>query len=137
MKNTWGSPRIVVEQFAPNEYVAACFQLACSVWSDNNGHDSDPTYDRGGENNTHAQNACGNAANQYITDNNGMITVKEYSSDLGWLDCNITYPTSGTIAVGTYVTWETYTYDSNGRVSRTWHHHGVASASDSSHPNRS
>ena len=136
MKNTWGSPRIVVEQFAPNEYVAACFQLACNVWQPG-GSDEIPTYDGHGanrvENNTHSANACGSAANQYITDNNGTITVREYSSDQGWLDCEILSPTSGTISVGDYVSWNTYSGDGK----RTWHHHGVASAADSSHPNRS
>ena len=29
MKKRWVEPRVQVEEFMPNEYVAACFQLVC------------------------------------------------------------------------------------------------------------
>lgn len=31
MKKKWEEPRIMVQQFAPNEYVAACYNISCNV----------------------------------------------------------------------------------------------------------
>lgn len=31
MKKTWVDPRIEVQQFVPNEYVAACYTLVCAI----------------------------------------------------------------------------------------------------------
>lgn len=48
MKEMWETPRIAVEKFAANEYVAVCYQLAC-ITRDNNENmpkkqDSDEAY---------------------------------------------------------------------------------------------
>lgn len=51
MKMRWEEPRIEVQKFIPNEYVAACWRINCNVptgfgFIDNNGNDQ---YDRGDE----------------------------------------------------------------------------------------
>lgn len=35
MKKAWETPRIVIQKFEPNEYVAACYTLVCAIpgWS--------------------------------------------------------------------------------------------------------
>ena len=38
MKMRWEEPRIEVQKFMPNEYVAACFQLACHRGSKGNSY---------------------------------------------------------------------------------------------------
>lgn len=49
MKMRWEEPRIKVQKFMPNEYVAACYNIGCNVptgfgFIDNNGNDR---YDQG------------------------------------------------------------------------------------------
>lgn len=51
MKKQWASPRVLVQAFEANEYVAACWKIKCNVptgygFIDNNGNDR---YDRGDE----------------------------------------------------------------------------------------
>lgn len=51
MKKQWASPRVLVQEFEANEYVAACWKIKCNVptgygFIDNNGNDR---YDRGDE----------------------------------------------------------------------------------------
>ena len=33
MKKMWSEPRIAVQEFVPNEYVAACWEVGCVVGS--------------------------------------------------------------------------------------------------------
>lgn len=43
MKKTWQAPRILVQEFEANEYVATCYQLYCAISGDGKGgvsHDS-------------------------------------------------------------------------------------------------
>ncbi len=37
MKKTWQAPRILVQEFEANEYVAACYSLFCKVSGDGHG----------------------------------------------------------------------------------------------------
>ena len=37
MKKTWQAPRILVQEFETNEYVAACYSLYCMVAGDGEG----------------------------------------------------------------------------------------------------
>ena len=78
--------------------------------------------------------SCSKAENNVISDNNGTITVRENSSDQGWLPCDIVNTDIKEIKVGTYVEWKTYAANGDGRI---WVHKGSASAVDSAHPNRS
>lgn len=135
MVKEWTKPMLVIQEFEPNEYVAACWSLACTV----PGSDPIPSYDRyGKENNTHGSAGCGNPANQIISDNNGVLTVMENSADQGLLEARITSPTDwAEVYAGMVVTWETSSMDSTTGQMRTWHHSGTAQSVDSSHPNRS
>lgn len=51
MKKTWQAPRILVQEFEANEYVAACYSLYCMVagngekWTGNKTFDRDVTWD--------------------------------------------------------------------------------------------
>lgn len=50
MKKTWQAPRILVQEFEANEYVAACYSLYCMVAGDGKGKyidDADFNYDVG------------------------------------------------------------------------------------------
>ena len=31
MKKKWETPRMMIQEFAPNEYVAACYTLVCAI----------------------------------------------------------------------------------------------------------
>ena len=37
MKKTWQAPRILVQEFETNEYVAACYSLYCKISGDGKG----------------------------------------------------------------------------------------------------
>ena len=51
MKKTWQAPRILVQEFEANEYVAACYSLFCMVagngekWTGDQKFDRDVTWD--------------------------------------------------------------------------------------------
>lgn len=121
-KEKWETPIIFVQRFMPNEYVAACWELACIQ-----GKYGDDGMDHSG--------TCGSAANNVISDNNGKVTVTERSNDQGWLSCKITNKDSWTdVGTGTYVEWETYAANGDGRV---WKHKGTAGGLYPGHPNRS
>ena len=38
MKKTWQAPRILVQEFETNEYVAACYSLYCAISGDGEGN---------------------------------------------------------------------------------------------------
>ena len=57
MKKMWAEPRVQVQEFIPNEYVAACFKLACRRGSEGNSYPDDFWY--GGE------RGCQSFANRY------------------------------------------------------------------------
>lgn len=150
MSKTWETPRVLVEEFEENEYVAACYNVVCDVdaandvekkWMISTGlwwPREISNYDAG---QTHSSTACGSLGNYYIQDNNndgkfdGMI---ENSSDLGRLTCTIytdaSYKSQANwsgITSGQTVYWTT-SYEN-----RTWHHQGMVGTQDASHPNRS
>lgn len=120
MKMRWEEPRIEVQQFMPNEYVAACWGVSCSVEAAH----------------------CGMQTNQWVIDDDGNGTVDrmiETGTDgLGDLTCTLytgldyksTASFSG-VTTGSYIYWTTTSGD------RTWHHQGRVVGTDSSHPNRS
>ena len=115
MKEMWEAPRIAVEQFAANEYVASCWGVGCDATASNDWekkHDSPyaKSYDRWGNpteyytwneyntlnsglSNSHSTDHCGNSGNQVIFDynNDGIADqMKEVGTDgLGDLICTI------------------------------------------------
>lgn len=44
MKKTWQAPRIQVQEFETNEYVATCYSLYCKVAGDGEGHFYEKTW---------------------------------------------------------------------------------------------
>lgn len=145
MKMRWEEPRIEVQQFMPNEYVAACWGVSCLVdeandvekgWMLNNWESN---YENG---QTHDAAHCGMQTNQWVIDDNGDGKVDrmiETGTDgLGNLTCTLytgsNYKTQASfsgVTTGSYIYWTTSAGD------RTWHHQGRVVGTDSSHPNRS
>lgn len=143
MKKQWTSPRILVQEFEANEYVAVCWGVGC-LWKDANDAEWSfkPWYlDK--PNVSHAADHCGLANNQVIrdTNNDGTVdTMIEIGTDgLGELPCTIfsdpdyNNPLSVTqVQPGNKIYWTTSAAD--GRV---WHHQGVVEPDSPAHPNRS
>ena len=140
------TPRMTGETFAANEYIAACWAIACD-WGIQGGAT--------GMNNPHAWwerddaihtlrtdgSGCGHANNQYITENaDGSFSIMEINTQgLGNLNTRLTtnsnyWDLSSSITgvePGDKIYWTT----SSGN--RTWYHSGTVSTADYGHPNRS
>lgn len=138
MKMRWEEPRIEVQQFMPNEYVAVCWGVACSTGAANE-------YEASIHNSAqdHRSEYCGTKGHQWLTDGNNDGTpesMSEIGTDgLGTLACTIytdgTYGTKGNIRdvkVGDYIYWTTSSGDR-----RVWHHQGLVTETTPGHPNRS
>lgn len=75
MKKMWEEPSIQVQEFMPNEYVAACWYIACDYGQGEKGH-----YDPRGEyHDAYADGTgCGHAENQVIRERTkGVFTIRE------------------------------------------------------------
>lgn len=152
MKLEWKNPSIQVQEFEPNEYVAVCWGVSCSVEAANNVEKSwtqgfpkwvngkwcSNNYDAG---QTHASDHCGKLTNQWVIDDNndGIVDrmIETGTDGLGNLTCRLTNSTYSSTAsfngveIGSYIYWTT------SADNRTWHHQGKVIGTDSSHPNRS
>ena len=146
MKTKWITPKTEIETFAPNEYIAVCWGVGCSVDAANsyerrNGPSRwESWWDLGC---THDAAHCGASGNQVIQDyNNDGIADKmiETGTDgLGDLSCTIytdaTYRTIrdvSSVKVNNYIYWTTSAAD--GRV---WHHQGLVTGTVAGRPNAS
>ena len=115
------------EAFVADEYVAACYFLACKRgtdgWDGNVAHwDYHAEY---GRNVSHSPlgtaNTCGDkTANRVITDNGGVFEkVQEHNGEQGWLDG--TYcgyddnDNSNTLSAGDTVYWSTFSENKDRR----------------------
>ena len=49
MKMRWEEPRIEVQKFIPNEYVAACYNISCNVREGYYETNGEPGYKAGGK----------------------------------------------------------------------------------------
>lgn len=144
MKKRWATPRAVVEEFEPNEYVAACYNIRCNVNAANSVEKGwmlnwwESNYENV---QTHAADRCGSYGSYYVIDDNNdgvFDRMIEKSPDLGELSCTLytsaEYNNQGSwngIHSGDYIYWTT----SSGN--RTWHHQGSVAYQDTAHPNRS
>lgn len=133
------TPRMTGETFAANEYIAACWGVACQTsWANN--YEWWQGDDRNGV--THDAEHCGNSSNQVIKvdENNNPIKMIETGTDgLGDLTCTIftnerydTVRDVSTVEVGNIIFWTTTASDG-----RTWNHKGKVFATAEGHPNRS
>lgn len=132
MKEKWMTPKTVIEEFTPNEYIAVCWGVGCNTALAN-------AYEESHNNSaqTHSNDYCGRQSHQYLVENqNGaLVRMEEIDTDgQGTLPCTIyTGIDYGTplaeseyknIKHGQTLYWTTQAKD--GRV---WHHQGtVASA---------
>lgn len=126
------TPKTVIEEFTPNEYIAVCWGVGCNTALAN-------AYEESHNNSaqTHSDNYCGRQSHQYLVENKDGILEKMVEIDTdgqGTLPCTIyTGIDYGTpfakseyknIKHGQTLYWTTQAKD--GRV---WHHQGtVASA---------
>lgn len=139
--NTWKKPVIEVQKFEANEYVAACFQLACTAM----GNDKVPMYGHNGKIcNTHSSQYCGNPAHQSLSVANGVLSVKEInasnevSSTLHTISLSYTdNDRNGVPSVGDAVEWANQADIPGIRNDVVWHHSGKLTAVDTKYPNRS
>ena len=130
---TWEKPLATVEKFVANEYVAACWSVACDrpyVTDPEQISESGTVYDERKTFNkwtTHNKDKCGNSANYRIKmDENGTPTqLIEISPDYGELPCVLEGADVSTVKPGDYIYW-TSSYGGN-----TWYHHGTVEANHS------
>lgn len=143
MLEKWETPRVTIQEFEPNEYVAACWQIACSVGAQGNENYANP--DPMNPNDpgiTHSHNSdktgCGWAHSQYIVEvSDGVFNVTEYGQNI--LPCSLTKndqwrnleSTITDVKPGDKIYWTT------SLDKRTWYHYGTVGAENPNHPNRS
>ena len=164
MKEMWETPRISVEEFAPNDYVAACWGVGCDATASNDWektHDSpyaksydwqgNPTeYYTWNEYNTlgsalsdsHSSDHCGNSSNQVIYDDNNDGTadrmVEVGTDGLGTLGCTIWTDINFNVEMSIKdVSIGNTIYWTTQSGNRIWHHIGKVFATVFGHPNRS
>lgn len=146
MKKMWEEPSIQVQEFMANEYVAACWAIACTygIQGGETGINN-PKVRWEKADATHTMRSdgtgCGHEDNQFITENaNGSFSVMEINTQgLGNLNTRLTKNSNysglnssiGDVDPGDTIYWTT----SSGN--RTWYHMGKVSTADYGHPNRS
>lgn len=134
MKRKYERPMAFEETFMTNEYVAACWGVACSIDSANEVDQNNPWVD-------HKAKHCGLETNQHIyTDSNGVAVsmIEEKTDRLGNLTCNLYTDSSyrdskpySSVKPGDYIYWTT----KSGH--RTWHHQGYVKPTYKNRPNHS
>lgn len=134
MKRKYERPMAFEETFMTNEYVAACWGVACSIDSANKVDQNNPWV-------KHKANHCGLETNQHIyTDSNGVAVsmIEERTNRLGDLTCNLYTDSSyqyskpySSVKPGEYIYWTT----KSGH--RTWHHQGYVKPTYKNRPNHS
>lgn len=151
MKKRWETPKAVVQEFEPNEYVAVCWSVACAVGDGNYGNYA-PSISWGVRNwsrwggvapygsqcHDHTGSCSQSKNNQFNVDANGNVSFyAENSSDQGslnggytsYIDNNHNNQVDG----GDIIFW----YTLSGNSDRRWNHYGTVVGADPSHPNRS
>lgn len=146
MKTTWETPRILVQEFEANEYVAACYTVGCEIGrgnrefarSGNGGYlfdklgkysgFSEYNYPSNGDGMPHGD-PCGNHTE--FRDNGVMFESGKGStgSIVGYIDKN----SDDKLSDGDYLYWTTIDVNGTG----TYHHFGTVHSASTAHPNRS
>lgn len=127
------TPCVNEEVFAADEYVAACWGVACDRAKENGAKDWQEETNNVSHHKYPEGAGCGYVNNQWIkTDASGNVTMKEIKTDgLGTLTCTITGDNwegirslnKNDLNTGDMIYWTT----SSGN--RTWHHKGVVNIS--------
>lgn len=147
MKRTYEAPMACSEEFMPNEYVAACWAIACTygIQGGESGINNPTMAWWEGKDAIHTLRSdgtgCGHEDNQYITENaNGSFSVMEINTQgLGNLNTRLTTDNGyrnlnssiSNVEPGDVIYWTT------SAGNRTWYHMGTVSTADYGHPNRS
>lgn len=149
MLEKWETPRVTIQEFEPNEYVAACWAIACKYGIQGGeagiNNNNLPFWLHEKSDATHTLRSdgtgCGHEDNQFITENaNGSFSVMEINTQgLGDLNTRLTTNSNyrglsssiSGVEPGDTIYWTT----SSGN--RTWYHMGTVSTADYGHPNRS
>lgn len=141
MLEKWETPRVTIQEFEPNEYVAACWGVGCDVdWANQYEKEHGRDYWNGV---THDGAHCGNSSNQVIFDYDGDkigdAMIETGTDGLGDLNCQIYWDANytqprpvSTVKIGNEIYWTTTADDG-----RTWNHKGTVFATAEGHPNRS
>lgn len=143
MLEKWETPRVTIQEFEPNEYVAVCWGVSCMTDKANGVewnfyHNPNPI--EAGV--THDNAYCGQRTHQWLvdSDNNNIAEsmIEINTNGLDDLPCTIyTGPdyteirNISTVKSGDHIFWTT----SSGN--RTWHHQGTVTDTVPGHPNRS
>lgn len=120
------TPMMREECFAANEYVAACWQVACNV----RGADTHAS-NQGRQGVTHREEHCGTAANQVIHKNgSGYTMIEENVENQPDLPCTITTPNweQATALNHDPIHGETIYWTTTGKMGQTpvtWYHRGT------------
>lgn len=131
-KRNYCSPRLAVEHFIPNEYVAACWYVACEIPTTRY-ENSKAYYGQDTSGAWHSKRddytGCGWAQNQHVFDRtDGRFSIVEentkYTSDL---NAKITSELKS-VTDGAYLEWTT----NDG--STMYYHHGYIHFSDNTRP---
>lgn len=112
-KKAYVKPEMHVEEFTPNEYIAACWYIACDYGIQ--GGDSKngyiPQEGGGGHTMRSGGSGCGWAKNQVIKGDLENFKFVEENSGYGKpLDCTITGQSDSPLKEGSTITWETCNY---------------------------
>lgn len=145
MKRKYESPMAYEQTFAANEYVAACFYLACerekrpdlvalNKWkSDEYGYDTSHARD-------YKKNSCTDPAASRVVSDSGFFSgaqVGEYNYKQGWIsggiDDWIDKDNNDKLSTGDVIYWYTLSNDKK----RRWNHVGTLQAEDPKTPNHS
>lgn len=140
MLEKWETPKVTIQEFEPNEYVAACWGVECDTGWGNWYEIKTGDFSNGV---SHDGAHCGNSSNQVIFDDNGDgigdRMVETGTDGLGDLVCTIytndTYSTVrdvSSVKIGDEIYWTTTASDG-----RTWNHKGTVFGTAEGHPNRS
>lgn len=78
-KMTWSKPVAIAEQFMPNEYISACFSIACDY--------GEAGQTVGGR--RHSTTGCGNPNNQSVTVFKGSFDIPGSVCEIGITEHNV------------------------------------------------
>ena len=142
MKKTWQAPRILVQEFEANEYVAACYDLFCAISGDGYGgykgvanfyqdkYNWGP-FDRVPCDGLQHGEACAKGSS-YDQETGLFYEVNKPGSKVESSSVNIS-DTPSPNGVGVYATWISI----NGSNSDRYQHYGYAVENMKGHPNHS
>ncbi len=143
MKRRYEKPMAYVEEFGANEYIAACYYLACRRGdygtSGIENHWSDKEY--GGVSHSHLgtpATCADSSANRVITDDGGKYQkVQEKNGEQGWISGGFDYwidkNNINKMDAGDIIYW----YTKSNSNDRRWNHYGILELADKNHPNHS